>query len=192
MNTISSSITSKEFSERYWLKEELVQFCKDNNLSTSGSKDVISSRIINHLEHKPEQVIKPRSSSAHKAIISEISLTNIISESYANDELHREFFSKEIGPHFKFNVQFMNWMKEEKGKSTYQKAIEKWNELYELKKKGVKYQISSQFKYNQYTRDFFKDNPTLSRKDCITCWKYKKTQLGNHTYDKSDLKVLNS
>jgi uncharacterized protein (DUF433 family) len=52
------------------------------------------------------------------------------------------------------------------------------------KKYGKKIIIGKQFEYNQYTRDFFEDNPKLSREDCIKCWNYKKKQIGNHKYEK--------
>ena len=47
-----------------------------------------------------------------------------------------------------------------------------------------------QFEYNKYTRDFFKSNPNLSKKDCIICWNYKKKQFGKHKYEKEDLNIL--
>jgi hypothetical protein len=42
----------------------------------------------------------------------------------------------------------------------------------------------------QYTRDFFKNNPKLTKADCIKCWYYKKQQIGKHIYEKEDLKIL--
>jgi hypothetical protein len=58
------------------------------------------------------------------------------------------------------------------------------------KKSGKKIKIGKQFEYNQYTRDFFENNPSLSREDCIKCWNYKKNQIGNHKYKKDDLMIL--
>lgn len=84
----------------------------------------------------------------------------------------------------------MNWMKKNAGK-TYQDAVNKWKEIYKEKKTGKKYEISSQFQFNQYIRDFFQANPGLSRNDAIECWKYKKAQPGKNQYENSDLHVLN-
>jgi hypothetical protein len=81
-------------------------------------------------------------------------------------------------------------MNENKGKKTYQESIEIWNKILLDKKSGKKYKIGTQFEYNQYTRDFFENNPELSRKDCTKCWKYKKQQTGKHIYEKEDLKIL--
>jgi hypothetical protein len=58
------------------------------------------------------------------------------------------------------------------------------------KKSGNKTIIGKQFEYNQYTRDFFANNPKANKEDCIKCWNYKKRQIGKHTYEKNDLKIL--
>jgi adenine-specific DNA-methyltransferase len=63
-------------------------------------------------------------------------------------------------------------MEENKGKKTYKGAIEIYNKIIMDKKSGKKIEIGRQFEYNQYTRDFFEDNPESSREGCIKCWKY--------------------
>lgn len=118
-----------------------------------------------------------------------LSLESTISKEYRNDEKHREFFISVIGEHFKFNVPFMDWMKENHGK-TYSEAVCEWKRIYEDKKSGKKYEISPQFEYNQYIRDFFKYNPGLSKKDAVKCWKHKKSIPGGNKYEEKDLKVL--
>ena len=54
-----------------------------------------------------------------------------------------------------------------------------------------KTEIDKQFQYNQYIRDFFKDNDDKTLKDAIKCWNYKKSLKGHNKYEKSDLDVLN-
>ncbi|MDR0860714.1 MAG: DUF6434 domain-containing protein [Candidatus Peribacteria bacterium] len=86
-------------------------------------------------------------------------LDSIIPSDYTNSELQRAFFKQHIGKQFKFNTQFMERMQEHKGKKTYQEAITEWERLHQERKNGVKYPLKPQFAYNQYTRDFFADNP---------------------------------
>jgi hypothetical protein len=81
-------------------------------------------------------------------------------------------------------------MEENKGKKTYQEAIKIYNTILLDKKNGKKIVIGKQFEYNQYTRDFFAENPELSKADCIKCWNYKKKQIGSRKYEKEDLKIL--
>lgn len=188
---LDKNIEPDTFIDYYWLKEELVKFCKDYKLPTSGSKEEITQRIYEYL--KTGEILKP-SKKYHSKSSSEIiplTLDTLIPEGYKNDERHRAFFKKEIGGHFKFNVPFMNWMKSHAGK-TYSDAVNEWNSIYEEKKQGKKTKISSQFQYNQYTRDFYSANPDAKRDDVITCWKYKRSLPGHNRYEDSDLDVLNS
>ena len=117
-------------------------------------------------------------------------LTDTIPHNYTNNQINRAFFKSIIGNNFKFNTPFMQWMNANKGIKTYQDAIDTYNKIKLKKKDGKKYTIGKQFKYNQYTRDFFENNSTLSRPDCIKCWHYKKSLGGEAIYDKDDLVVL--
>jgi hypothetical protein len=54
----------------------------------------------------------------------------------------------------------------------------------------VKYPLKPQFAYNQYTRDFFADNPWKTRQDGIKCWNTKKTKIPNPKYERTDLSFL--
>jgi hypothetical protein len=177
--------TKEELYNTYYLKEYLVKICKENNLPTNGSKQNLLEYIGNFIENKP--IVKIKTESRIKTNDFEPSLDKIIDINYSNNETHRFFFKRQIGEHFKYNVQFMNWMEENKGKETYRKAIEIYNKILLDKKMGEKTIIGKQFEYNQYTRDFFEDNPGLSREDCIKCWNYKKKRKGKHKYSKEDL-----
>jgi hypothetical protein len=180
--------TKEDLYNTYYLKEDLVKLCKENNLPTNGSKQNLLDYIDNFIKNKP--VVKIKTRSRGKTTDFEPSLDKIIDINYSNNEIHRMFFKKEIGENFKYNVQFMNWMEENKGKETYQKAIELYNKILLDKKTEKKIVIGGQFEYNQYTRDFFENNPGLNREDCIKCWNYKKKQKGKHKYSKDDLDIL--
>jgi hypothetical protein len=180
--------SKKELYDTYFLKEDLIKLCKEYNLPTNGSKENLLEYIGNLIENKPVKKIKVKPKIKNNDF--EPSLEKIIAENYSNNEIHRAFFIKTIGGHFKFNVTFMNWMEENKGKKTYKEAMEMYSKILLDKRNGKKIEIGKQYEYNQYTRDFFDDNPGLSREDCIKCWNYKKAQKGKHKYKKEDLKIL--
>jgi hypothetical protein len=180
--------TKEELYGTYYLKSDLIMLCKKNGLPTSGSKENLLEYICSFIENKSFVKVTAKRNTADNNF--EPGLNKTIDENYSNNEVHRAFFKKVLGEHFKFNVRFMNWMEEHKGKKNYEDAIKMYNQIASEKKSGKKTIIGKQFEYNQYTRDFFVDNPRLSKDDCIKCWNYKKMQIGNHSYEKKDLIAL--
>jgi Domain of unknown function (DUF6434)/SAP domain-containing new25 len=186
----NDKIDSINLRSAYWMKEDLIAFCRQSGLSTSGSKSELLDRIEVFIKSGKKEKSKNAKKKPKPSNDMELSLDSIILEDYSNDENHRAFFIRQIGERFKFNVLFMNWMKANKGKKRYREAVDEWLRIEQEKKSGRKLEIQPQFEYNQYTRDFFKDNPNQSRENCIKCWNYKKGIDGNHKYEKKDLMIL--
>ncbi|HRX16065.1 MAG TPA: DUF6434 domain-containing protein [Spirochaetota bacterium] len=186
---LNKNSNADEFLDFYWLKEELVIFCKNQDLPSCGSKDELTARIHEYLRTGKVIIPVKNKSEAEQKTGAPPALGSKIPAGYKNDEMHREFFKSVIGNHFKFNVAFMNWMKGNHGK-TYQDAVLEWNRIIDEKKQGKKTEISSQFQYNQYTRDFFNANPKAKRDEAVKCWKYKKSLPGHNKYEESDLVAL--
>ena len=183
---LTIELKSKEFLEYYYLKEELVYFCRENGLPASGGKTELTERIAYFLDTGKVLAAKTVRTQKHK--ISTITRDSIIESDFVCSELHRAFFKREIGESFSFNVAFQKWLKSNAGK-TYADAIVTYNEIKNTKKPGKK-DIGSQFEYNTYVRDFFEDNKGASLEDAIKCWKYKKSIKGHNKYERTDLKAL--
>ena len=183
---LDRQLDSAVFREYYYLKEELVRFCRENGLPTSGGKQELTERIAHYLETGEvlPSAPKPKKSGAP----AEITGDSIIEENFACTEKHRAFFKSVIGKSFSFNVRFQKWLKENAGK-TMNDAVAAYHEIIAEKKRG-KSEIGGQFEYNTYIRDFFADNPRLSLDDAIKCWKYKKSLPGSSRYERSDLEAL--
>ncbi len=187
--TLSKNIPLDSFRNYYWLKAELIAFCRYSKLSSSGGKKELQERIEYYLNTGKKLPFKEKPLENCLKSYQAITLEGEISGHYKNDEAHRAFFKSIIGERFKFNVPFMKWMKSNSGK-TYQEAVNEWLKIESEKKSGKKYKIGSQFEYNQYTRDFFESNPNKSWNDAIKCWKYKKSIPGTNKYESSDLVAL--
>lgn len=191
---LNKDLDSAEFREYYFLKEELKEFCRNEGLKISGSKNQLEERIIYYLdtgksldETKPIQNKSNNQSTSNKTTTpEEIRLDSILGENFKCSEDKRVFFVREIGKGFKFKVKFQKWLKSNPDK-TYQDAI---NAYYDLQNSKEKTEIDKQFQYNQYIRDFFKDNADRTLNDAIKCWNYKKSLKGHKRYEKSDLKAL--
>jgi len=184
----------KDFQDFYWLKEELVQFCRRCGLKSSGGKIVINQRIINFLRTGKRTTKKSNQNTKAKSKFdwnkSVLKKDTKITNNYKNTENVRSFFQQSIGVKFEFNLKFMNWMKTNSGK-TLNDAIKKWNEIEIKSKKSNKPKIiAPQFEYNTYIRDYLADNPKLNRDVGIKLWKIKKSLRGNNKYKKEDLKFI--
>ncbi len=180
---LDRTLDSDTFQSFYWLKEELMHFCRENELPTSGAKQEITQRIARYLENG--EVQKPTAKSHTTNKIQKITEDMLIEENLRCSEVHRAFFKEQVGKSFSFNVAFQKWLKENSGK-TYRDAVVAYGEILENKKKK-KSTIEKQFEYNTYIRDFFADNKGCSLEDAIRCWKYKKQKKGHNRYEKEDL-----
>lgn len=170
------------FREYYYLKEELVSFCRLEGIPTAGNKKDLTERIYCYISSGEVKNIKKKTKSN---IPKSITVNTVIEENITCSEVHREFFKSELGKQFKFKVAFQKWLKNNAGKK-YSEAIKVYPEI--ASKKTEK--IDSQFEYNTYIRDFFLENPDLTLKDAIKCWKLKKSKPGHNQYEKKDLKVI--
>lgn len=176
------------FRQYYYLKEELVDFCRRNNLQATGSKSEFSERIAVFLESGKRTRAERKPQKTQSA--GEIKPNNIIEENFVCSEKHRAFFKEQVGKSFSFNVAFQKWLKSNAGK-TYADAITAYHQILQEKKstKG-KGEIEKQFEYNTYIRDFFAANKDKTLEQAIKCWKFKKSQKGHNKYEDSDLAVL--
>jgi hypothetical protein len=173
---LAITISVSDFKNHYWLKSELLSFCRANGINTSGGKIELTTRIEQYLATgKCDLTLKkPASDSNFDWKNAELNLSTTLTDNYKNTENVRAFMTLHIGSHFKFNTEFMNWTKNNVGK-TLSDAIQEWNRIYVLKKKKQQITtIAPQFEYNLFIRDYFANNPTMKLKDAIECWKAKR------------------
>jgi len=186
---LNDKISVTDFQEFYWLKNELIDFCKSNGISTIGGKQELADRIIAFLQTGTvtKTIKRQQTKSKFDWNNAVITLDTIITNNYRNSEHVRAFMKREIGSNFHFNAEFIQWTKQNIGK-TMSEAITEWKRINELKKnKNHQTTISSQFEYNAYIRDFLADNKDKTLKDAIQYWKLKRNQRGDNAYTKDDL-----
>lgn len=184
---LDKSLDSAVFRSYYYLKEELVAFCRQNGLPVSGGKLELTERIAHFLD--TGRALAPSAKSRPgKARVGVITEDMAIEPDFVCSEKHRAFFKEKLGKSFTFNVAFQKWLKANTGK-TYREAVAAYEKLQAEKKKG-KTTIDRQFEYNTYIRDFFADNAGKTLKEAIACWKYKKGLPGHNRYERADLRAL--
>lgn len=180
---LSTRPDSTTFRSYYYLKEELIDFCRLNGLQTTGGKLELTDRIAYFLD--TGKALSSPIQNRSKASIAVISDEMKIEGNFVCSEKHRAYFKEKIGKSFSFHVAFQKWLKSNTGK-TYAEAVAAYHQIMEEKKTG-KTTIERQFEYNTYIRDFFADNEGKSLTEAIQCWNYKKSLPGHHRYERSDL-----
>lgn len=180
---LDKNLSGAAFRAWYWLKDELVEFLRENGLPATGGKTELTDRIADFLDTGNVNAPK-RTRRTSKKSAGDITPDTVIEENFVCSEKHRAFFKTQLGESFTFNVKFQKWLKSNAGK-TYRDAVEAYKEI--KKDKGGRKTIDSQFEYNTYIRDFFEHNPGHPLEEAIRCWKYKKSQPGSHKYEDSDL-----
>ena len=183
LNMELDAVTFRSF---YYLKKELIDFCRENRLPASGSKTELTDRIAHFLD--TGKILKCSTGRKKAVTISTLTEDTAIEPNIVYSEKHRAFFREKIGKSFSFNVPFQKWLKANAGK-TYGDAIRAYYRFLEEKKQSQT-EIGGQFEYNTYIRDFFADNPGKSLHDAIVCWNYKKSLPGRHRYEQTDLIAL--
>ena len=187
-SVLDTNLDSKTFREYYYLKEELVDFCRKHNLQSTGGKLELTDRIAEFLDTGKRNTATHTKKNSPS--VGEITLDTVIESNFVCSEKHRAFYKEHIGKSFSFNVLFQKWLKSNAGK-TYRDSIDAYYQILEDKKKN-KTAIDRQFEYNTYIRDFFADNKDKTLEQAIKCWKYKKSLKGHNRYEREDLKILDS
>lgn len=190
--SLNNQITLNAFQSYYWLKAELIEFCKNNQLATAGAKEELTQRISEFLEHGIRQ--PHRSPPTNKRDSDQPLRPETIVENYRNDTATRDFFIAHLGKTFRFNTylrQFTNKANITPG-LTYGDLLEGWK-AEEAKKKtpGNQTEISGQFEYNRFIREFFSNETGKSHADAVAAWNIVKTLARERTYE-SYLAVKNS
>lgn len=175
---LNRSISAQDFRAFYWLKAELIDFCRSEGLSRQGGKIEIADRIERYLitgkKDDQNNARQKKPVSKFDWANAELTRETPITDNYKNSENVRRFFKREIGPHFKFNVKFMNWMKDNIGQ-TLGDAVNAWHTIgSEAKNRSQPKEIAPQFEYNTYIRDFLADNPDKTKNEAVICWNVKR------------------
>ncbi|MEM7752057.1 MAG: DUF6434 domain-containing protein [Pseudomonadota bacterium] len=190
---IATITNGKDLRRWYWLKSELVARARDLGLKTSGGKFQILDRIVYFLdtgEVLAEQ--KPAAKSAFDWHSAELTDETVLTDSYKNSQNARRYFKSRLGDGFKFNIEFMAWLKANTGR-TLADACDEYRAMKAREgAPGFQSKIADHNQFNQYTRDFLADNPKLGMPEVRKFWALKTalpSNSGRHVYERSDLKL---
>ncbi len=181
---LNRAISPEVFLSFYWLKQELIEFCRKNQLLITGSKNELTERIGHFLKTgKQTNYIRQRLSNDRDSAKDLTLDTPVIN--YRNDAQTGQFFKKHIGQHFHFNAYLRQFTKEKPSeKLTYGDLVKGWIAAESLKKDpNYKTTIDKQFQYNQFIRDFFIHAKDKTQQEAINAWYLVKSNPGPCTYE---------
>jgi hypothetical protein len=154
-------------------------FCRDNHLSSTGSKKDLQLRAEAFLSHGtvPGNLLDSKIVKRREKMPKEFHRDTVIGTGWHCSQELRHFFEREIGPQFHFNRTMREFIFCEAGR-TLQDAIETWKKS--RKRLEEPKQIDEQFEYNRHVRDYFQKHPHATLNDMIRAWKEKKANRGEH------------
>jgi len=178
------------FRKWYYLKEELVEFARQNGLRTTGGKFEIADRIAYFLDHgkAPAEAPRKRATSQFDWHSADLTPETIITDSYKNTQNVRRFMKSEIDG-FSFSIPLMDWMKSNVGQTLADAVIEA-KRLKAARRKGVKQPDQPHNQYNAYTRAYFAAVPGGTQQEVRTLWAARRKRPGPYVFDLSDLDLI--
>lgn len=192
---IDAITTSVELRRWYWMKDELAARAKELGIRATGGKFTVLDRLAHFLDTGETTWPGDRKTKAISKFDwakEQLTPDTIITDSYKNGPNVRAFFHENASPKFKFHIAFMQWTKENTGK-TLGDAVETWKRMeVERNADGFQSDIADHNQFNQYTRDFLADNPDLGLDDVRRVWALKRalpSEDGRHRYERGDLKL---
>jgi len=188
---LDDNITLDDYLNYYWLKSELMDFCRKVGINTDGWKLEIHNRIVKYLatreiEQKSKDIIlKPK----NKKNTVSINLHTVVTSDFKRNPQTTAFF-KSIDSRFHYSVRLNQYIRDNFGKITYGDIINEWKREYEEKKMGIKTTPDlPQCEYNQFIKDYLEDNKDKKFKDAVAAWNIKKNMRGDNIYHREELNL---
>lgn len=155
----SSKLTPEEFAKQYWYKEELIDICLANNLSSSGTKAELVERIKGllqgkKLDDKRRTHNKTRLSRDEREITLDMKL---IPEGFKFNRQARQFFAKYYNKEkFSFTKAMAAALREAERTGNHEMTVADLIAVYEGRR-HINNPDEKSYQWNQFVKDFNAD-----------------------------------
>ncbi|MEM7673967.1 MAG: DUF6434 domain-containing protein [Verrucomicrobiota bacterium] len=164
--TLTKKISIREFEDWYWKKEELVSFCKNQSIPSSGLKPELEMRIKAFL--RGETLPKNKTRKAGKKIPDNLTLDTLIEEGWSCNPKLGRFFKEHCGNSFRFNYAMRKFIHTQAGRSLSE-AIKCYQESLTEQQPSL-----PQNELAAFIRDYSQSNPRSSRQAIMLEWEQLK------------------
>lgn len=167
---LTPSLSPENFRAWYWLKKELQDFCSAQALPSTGSKEILSERVLAHLSGQPLPTRATASPAPRRSRMPQV-LTpeTVIGPGWRLNEDLRAFFVAHTTPASRFNQALRDLFKNPQGQTLAQAVAVYQNSLAQGPSP-----IQRQFQFNQHIRDYFEQHPNATRAQALQAWQHKR------------------
>lgn len=172
---LTPTLSVEDFRAYYWLKAELLAFCRQQGLPSGGAKQELSARIEHFLRSGEILPPQPRASRSKRAAMpTSFTRETVIGAGWRCSQALRAFFEAQIGPSFHFNQVMRDFIKYERGKTLADAIVA--SQAAAKRKPQQKTEIAPQFEYMRHMREYFETHPQATREAALRAWHEKKAR----------------
>ncbi len=166
---LTAATPAEDFESFYWLRDELIAFCRMQELPTGGAKTDLAARVAAYLRGEPlPELPDPLPKTRATALPAELHRDTVIGVGWSCNQALRAFFQHELGPGFHFNGPLRAFIREGVG-HTLGEALTVWQTA-QATPPGTT-PIAPQFEYNRYIRAYFRAHPGATQQEAIAAWR---------------------
>jgi len=167
-----ANLEASEFLRWYWLKADLIAFCRERGLPTAGSKQEITQRVAEHLAGRAVPTVRSLRR-ATSSMPDEFTPNTVIGPGWRCSQQLRLFFEAECGKGFRFNAALRSFIATGAGQPLSEAV-----RAYKASLQDGPQPIAGQFEYNRHMREFKAQHPGSSHKQAVAAWWVKRGTPG--------------
>ena len=161
---LSAALSGAELLRWYWLKSELVVLARQLGVSRSGSKAVLTARLVAVLDGEPMPAAPSVSHRPGGRLTGPLSRNTMIPVGQRSDQVLRAWFVAQIGPGFRFDGPMRTFIAD--GGRTLGDAVDHW---YATRQRRPQ-EIEPQFELNRFGRDWRAAHPGSTHTAMLAAW----------------------
>ena len=171
---LSPSLDAAEFRRWYWLKQELVDFAKQEGLVTTGDKPTLAKRIALFLNGAEPQAASTTMKTVRQTISTRLPepLTSqtVLGPKQASSQQLRTFFTEAIGLRFSYDIHMRTFLASNATK-TLGEAVAHWHAT----RNTAKPETLPQLELVRFTKAWHHAHPEDTQVECRAAWKQYKS-----------------
>lgn len=166
---LSPDLRGTELLRWYWLKSELVELARQLEVSRSGSKALLTARLVAVLDGKPMPTAPRVTRRPGARLTGPLSRDTLIPVGQRSNQVLRAWFVEQIGPGFRFDGPMRTFIAV--GGRTLGDAVDHW---YVTRHRGQQ-EIEPQFELNRFGRVWRAAHPGSTHTEMLAAWAAHRT-----------------